>query len=375
MTMRNYTKIFFFAFAILALVSCNSDDGGNITDKDTFDRAALLKNWADNIIIPSYENFALHTADLQAKTEAFVQDPSEASLADLRTSYEEAYVQYQTVALFGMGRAESVNYRMFLNTYPVDEPTVQEKIGTGSYNLELPTSYDEQGFPALDLLINGLAEDNAGTVDFYTTHSNASAYRDYLETVSFRINILTQQVLSDWQNSFRDEFVSNTASSTTGSVDRFTNDYVMYYEKHLRSGKIGIPAGVFTGNPMPQNVEARYSDGLSKTLYLKALGTVQDFFNGKHFDRNETGPSYKQYLDHLNTIKNSTDLSGLINSQFAAIEQQATNLNDDFVEQIQTDNSVMLEAFDELQQNVVLLKLDMLQALSINVDYVDTDGD
>ncbi len=35
----------------------------------------------------------------------------------------------------------------------------------------------------------------------------------------------------------------------------------------------------------------------------------------------------------------------------------------------------MLLTFDELQRNVILLKVDMLQALDINVDFVDTDGD
>jgi hypothetical protein len=35
----------------------------------------------------------------------------------------------------------------------------------------------------------------------------------------------------------------------------------------------------------------------------------------------------------------------------------------------------MLSAYDALQRNVVFMKVDMLQALNINVDYVDADGD
>jgi len=35
----------------------------------------------------------------------------------------------------------------------------------------------------------------------------------------------------------------------------------------------------------------------------------------------------------------------------------------------------MLSTYDGLQKNVVLLKVDMLQALNINVDFVDADGD
>ncbi|MCM4159969.1 peptidase M75 superfamily protein [Antarcticibacterium flavum] len=373
--MTNYNQFFSLVLVALMLVSCTSDDGEREENGNNFDRGALLENWADNIIVPSFQNFALYTEDLEAETEAFVQDPSEASLAQLRNSFEEAYIQFQTVAPFGVGMAETVNYRMFLNTYPVDVATVKSKIESGSYNLELPSSYDEQGFPALDFLLNGVAEQDADIIEYYSIHTDASNYGEYLQAVSSRINKLTQDVLVHWQGSYRDDFVSNTGSSTTGSVDRFTNNYVMYYEKHLRTGKIGIPAGAFTGNPVPQNVEALYSQDLSKDLYLKAVETVKNFFNGKHFGSNVTGPSYKQYLDHLNTVKNSTDLSSLINTQFDAIEEQANDLNNNFLEQVQSNNTVMLEAFDALQKNVVLLKVDMLQALSISVDYVDTDGD
>ena len=35
----------------------------------------------------------------------------------------------------------------------------------------------------------------------------------------------------------------------------------------------------------------------------------------------------------------------------------------------------MLQTYDELQKNVVNMKVDMLQALNIRVDYVDADGD
>jgi hypothetical protein len=35
----------------------------------------------------------------------------------------------------------------------------------------------------------------------------------------------------------------------------------------------------------------------------------------------------------------------------------------------------MTNAYDELQKVVILLKVDMLQAFNVNVDYVDADGD
>ena len=52
-----------------------------------------------------------------------------------------------------------------------------------------------------------------------------------------------------------------------------------------------------------------------------------------------------------------------------------SELNNDFSEQVSQDNLTMLSAYDVIQANVVLLKVDMLQKLNISVDYADADGD
>lgn len=352
--------------ATLVFTACSTEDdstgdgGGNETE--SFDRGAMLVNWADNIIIPAFSDFNTSTQQLEEATVSFTSDPTEGNLSALRSQFESSYIDFQTVAIFDIGKAEEVGYRRFLNTYPLDASAVEEKISSGSYNLELPSSFKEQGFPAMDYLINGLGETDAEIVAKYSSED----YRNYLLDVAKRINSLTAEVNASWQGDYRDNFVNNTSSSSTGSVDKLTNKIVMYFESFLRSGKIGYPSGVFTGTPSPINVEAYYSADLSKTLYLKALESTTDFFNG-----NGSGKSYQQYLEYLER----EDLANDISSQLGAIRSQASNLDANFKNQVETDNSKMLEAYDELQKAVVLFKLDMMQALSISVDYVDSDGD
>ena len=70
-----------------------------------------------------------------------------------------------------------------------------------------------------------------------------------------------------------------------------------------------------------------------------------------------------------------TKLSDKINNQLDSIDSKLNSLNPDFTQQIIQDNLAMLYAFDVIQANVVLLKVDMLQKLNINVDYADADGD
>ena len=277
--------------------------------------------------------------------------------------------------MFEIGKAETLSYRINLNTYPTDGPGMISHIEEGDYNLELPSSFDEQGFPALDFLLYGLAETDGEIVAIYSTSENAALYKDYLGEVAIKIDDLTKAVLDDWKGGFRDAFVGNTSSSNTGSVDKLANDYIFYFEKYLRAGKVGIPAGVFSATPLPQNVEAFYKRDISKQLLIRAISATQDFFNGKHFIGSATGESFKSYLDFLNTVKNGEDLSKLIDDQFIAAKEEANVLNDDFVQQIEADNNKMISVYEELQRNVILLKVDMLQALDISVDYVDADGD
>ncbi|WP_035715973.1 imelysin family protein [Christiangramia echinicola] len=361
----------FLLIATLIFTACSTEDDGNGdgggTETDSFDRGAMLANWADNIIIPAFSSFSGSTQQLEDLTVAFTNDPTEENLTALRSGFESSYIDFQAVAMFDIGKAEELSYRRFLNTYPLDAAEVDNKIASGTYNLELPSSFKEQGFPAMDYLLYGIGETKAEVVTKYSSDN----YRNYLLDVAKRINDLTVEVNSSWQGDFRDDFVNNTSSSSTGSVDKFTNKYIMYYETFLRTGKIGYPSGIFTGSPSPINVEAYYSADLSKTLYLEAINNMVDFFNGKSFNGNQTGKSYKQYLEYLDRGELASDIL----DQFAAIKSQASNLNSNLKSQVETDNTVMLAAYDELQKAVVLLKLDMVQALSISINYVDSDGD
>jgi len=53
----------------------------------------------------------------------------------------------------------------------------------------------------------------------------------------------------------------------------------------------------------------------------------------------------------------------------------ASALSDDFGQQVLEDNTKMTDLYDELNKVVVLLKVDMMQALNIKITYVDADGD
>ena len=112
---------------------------------------------------------------------------------------------------------------------------------------------------------------------------------------------------------------------------------------------------------------------------IEALNSVENFFIGKSSDGLSTGSSFKTYLDYLRSSNNNgeenTDLGQTILTKIETARNTINNLDDNFIDQINNDNIKMLQAFDALQVIVVHLKVDMLQAFNVNVDYVDADGD
>lgn len=380
-----------FLLLFLLIWSC-SEENPSGPDPDDFNREAILVNWADNIILPALQSFSTSTGDLKNAGSVFAETPNQQTLDNLRSAWRESYLAWQHISVFQMDEDSRFQLRNNINLYPLCTaelnqslsseakcaPEIKNNIEGGDYNFELPQQFDVQGFPALDYMLNGLAVDDAGILEYYTTHEHAKSYKNYIQDLTSRIDDLTNEVLEYWENGYRDEFVSNSGNGANASLDMMVNDYIFYYEKYLRAGKIGIPAGVSaisSGTKSSIHVEAYYSNGFSKELFMEALNAAQYFFNGNHFESTQSGESLASYLDYLNSMKEGADLTQLINDQFDAAREQGEGLNPDFVAQIESDNSKMLATYDELQKNVVYMKTDMLQALNINVDYVDADGD
>jgi hypothetical protein len=365
-------KLSILTFILLGFMACEDDNGTDVPT-DSFDRQAMLVNWADNIIVPGYIALAEDVESLRVAVEAFLNDQSEGNFQAVRESWLKAYLSWQDVSMFEIGKAEELMLRDYLNIYPVDTEGILENLGTGSYNLELPSQRDRQGFAAMDFLLYGVGASDEEILDTYTGEEGI-AYLDYLSALSVRIEEMVDATLASWVSGYRDEFVSNDGSSANASVDRLVNDFMFYYEKALRAGKVGIPAGVFSADPLPAHVEGLFSK-TGKQLLQRATNASLNFFTGQHLDGAADGPGLEDYLQALEASRDGMPLDEQIIKQFGVAIASQANLSEDLQQQVATDNTLMLQSYDELQKNVVLMKVDMLQSLNINVDYVDADGD
>ena len=363
-------------FFLLILISCSSDNDVEDEPVPEFDRGSVLENYANNIIIPRYNDFKLSIDNLKSSFETFTSNPTISNYNDVHNLWLDSYKKWQYVEMFNIGKAEEIMYFNTMNTYPVNQGRIIDNIDNANFDLSNPNDWSCQGFPGLDYLLHGIGESKSEVVDLYKKNAK---YGNYANAVISKMVENTNSVVVNW-SSYKSDFISSTNNTATSDFNMLTNDFVYYFEKGLRTNKIGIPAGVFSNIPLNINIEAYFSsknsfDHVSKDLLIEALNAVKLMFTGTS-KTGISGPSFKSYLDYTKSINNNgVDIGATIVSKIATAEQKINELNENFIHEINNNNTKMLATFDALQTIVVNLKTDMLSLFNIAVDYLDADGD
>ena len=359
------------------IIACSSESDEDQNQVADFDRSSILKNYADNIIIPRYNNFKAELDALKTFVDEFASNPNSANFDKVHNQWFNAYKTWQHVEMFNIGKAEQLMYYNTINTYPVDELRINENINSKRYDLSNANDWSSQGLSGVDYMLHGIDDNKEKIIQKYINDVNCGKY---LKNLLVIMTTNTDDIVQDWPT-YKDTFVQSSGNSNSSSLNMITNDFVYYFEKGLRANKIGIPAGVYSGgNTLPSKVEAYYSSinsfqDISKDLAKEALIASENLFLGKSTN-GVNGPSLKTYLDYVYSADvNKENLSPIISSNFQKAKEAIDLLDSNLVNQINNDKTKMLNAFDKLQAIVVNMKTNMLSLLSIQVDYIDADGD
>ena len=366
--MLHFRTTLLITLLLLLTGACSSNTSSD--DQSNFDRAAMLENYGNNIIVPAFESLQTSVDDLQGAAQDFENERTLENLETLQEALKSARLAWQDASPFQFGPSESVLLRASLNTYPVDTEKVSDRVSSGEDSFGTIDSRDAAGLPALGYLLHGVGDTNEEILSMYTTDTDADNRLDYLlGNISF-VKEKVDTATEDWQASGGDYigmFLSeeNAGTDVGSSLGMLINSYVKHYERFLRDGKIGIPAGVRSaGTPRPLAVEAYYG-GYSVELASANLQQVERIF---------TGGDSRGLDDNLEAL-GAGDLSSEIQTQIDEAQSALDGLSDPLSQQIEENNDPVLTTFEEMQQVVTLLKADMTSILGITITYQDNDGD
>lgn len=350
------------------VLSCNKDKN-NPSGGDNLDRKPMLENYANNYVVPAYADMVSELTKLQTAVNAFTAAPDDNTLQAARNAWRTAYITWQKVDMLEFGPGADKALRTYMNIYPVTISKLEANINSGTYDLETFGNKDAQGFPALDYLLNGL------TLSDYTSENGAANRKKYLNDVAAKMLQKVTEVSNEW-NSYKNTFVSNTGTDASSSISQMVNNYVLYYERYFRSGKIGLPVGAMTGIARPDLTESYYNQELAKELATTAITAVINFYEGKSYNGLSSGEGMKTYLAAIGTKDdNGTTMSDLIITELNEALSSIQSLNGTIHENIVNNRTQVLTAYDQIQDVVPLLKVDMVSAFSISITYTDNDGD
>ena len=360
-----------FLLILTTIISCN--EASEEISGPSYDRGTLLNNWYIHSIQPRLSEFKSKLDIMEAASKEFKIKKDNSSLNSLRQKYIDAHMAWQRVEMINIGKAEEIYYNSKMNVYPVNTARVSANISSGTYDFNNANNNAAQGFPTIDYMLYGLGESDEKIIEVYTNDNN---HINYLTDVTENMKNITEDVVGSWET-YKNEFISSTDNTATSAFNIMVNDFLFYYEKGFRANKIGIPGGVFSSGPLPENVEGYYSRVNSKKYAIEAYNGIIEFYEGKQHETGNyySGSTLKSIISDLDENTGDNNLGNKISNKMTIALQKITDLDDDFVNQIETNNTKLLQTYDAIQEIVVLLKVDMLQLLSVTVDYIDADGD
>ena len=364
------SRLLIFCTSLLLFSCGGGDSNDNIPPSlsDDFDRVECLSNIYDNIAILSFHEFQLKLDNLDESSSYYIQNPSDiTALNSLRSSWLDAYLVWQHIEVFShFGIGEDILYGFKMNTYPTDINRTKNIInGIAQFN---PAFLDNQGFPALEYLIYGIESSDEGILNTLNSSSSLTLIGDIVSEMKSNTSLVY-----DWWSKNRSMIVNDNSSTATSSLNLLINDFIYHYEKGFRTNKFGIPAGYFSGGQtFPEKTEAYYAGDISRSLALSSLESIYNVFEGRKYDDNTVvGESMYTYLNFLQEGALADDILTRLDNIYISIN----NLDNDFADQIETNNDEILNTFNLIQSVVAKFKIDMTMAMGVGIDYISGDGD
>jgi predicted lipoprotein len=391
-----FLKLIYFFSALLIIQSCkksgctdpealnyniDAQKDDNSCLYEDYDKLSLLTNLADNYIIPSLDAYKSKIVTLNIHVDSFITNPSISNLTLIRTNWEDALLNWQDIGFLDFGPSEYILLRKQTNTFPIDTTELNNSITLADWNLGYVSSYDSKGLQALDYLLFKPGHTDNELITYFQNNENA---RNYLKALTEDLNQNINYVTNEWitySEDFINDFevtTSNLSTNSQGSsISNIINALCLHYEFYVRRGKVGLPLGVFNGFSqleLPELVECYYS-GKSTQNLVRSVNSLRKYVTGSSYLNNDNGLGLDDYMDFVNAEQNSQQLSTVIDNQFLTILEELNNINGPLSEEIINNKSQITQTYQELQQLVPYMKVDMTSALGVLITYQDNDGD
>ncbi|MBV8883079.1 MAG: hypothetical protein JO235_03635 [Chroococcidiopsidaceae cyanobacterium CP_BM_RX_35] len=128
------------------------------TTSARFSDRQILSDFADKVVVPTFQTFAGKASALSTAINTFTQHPNRQTLQAARTAWVEARSPWEQSECFGFGPVKDQGFDANLDTWPIDENDLKQILASGD---KLTPSYVERlresdkGFHVIEYLLFG----------------------------------------------------------------------------------------------------------------------------------------------------------------------------------------------------------------------------
>lgn len=349
----------------LIFLSCKDTD----QPTGSFDRKPMLEHYASRVILPAFRELELKTGSFRSQVDAFLSDPSSQRLEELRSSWYEAALSWQSANCFNFGPAGESGLKKSL----------VEEIGT----FPTDTALIGQFIDANDTLLNNFDRDTRGffAIEYLLFRSNAlvllqsdDSARSYLRAITAHLYNNVAGVVQAWEGGYSSTFLGSVGTDAGSSTAALYNEFVRSFEQ-AKNFKVGLPAGKRPGQTQaePFLVEGYFS-GFSLPLLEQHLKNLEFVYWGKDLTGLVDGPGLRDYLQ---AVVGGADLVIASDAQWQLVLEALDQVPDDRpLSGLMAENNLAVERLHtELQKHTRFYKSEMSSLLGIAITFASGDGD
>jgi uncharacterized protein len=329
-----------------------------------FDRRAMLRHYADNLVKPAFTDLQTKTAALEAAVLALTAAPDAAKLTATQTAWLAAYESFLQTNAYNIGPTGEDGLRKALveevGTFPVSASKIEAVVVAGTFNFA-DFNRDSRGLTAVEYLLFDPVGGNTAVL----TKLQAANRRAFLTAVVADVKKRVGEAVTGW-NTYADTFVASTGTDAGSSTAVLYNEFVKSFEA-LKNFKVQLPLGKRPGQTAPEPTKAEgYYSGQTVRFWKIQMTAVENNWHG----RNRTGQDGPGFREYLEAVEGGPALITATETQVRAVR---TVLDPIPVEQ---SFPATLETLStELQKQTRFYKSDMSSLLGIAITFSSGDGD
>lgn len=364
--MKHVTYTLSSIFLTVAIIACSSDNESENSPNVEDARVKQLTNFYDHQIIDLQEMHIATATSFVLTIENFNENPTPATLEQVRTSWKETFLIWKQIEPFTLGSVSIGFFHNRIQRWPIETVFIENEInGSDVIDVDFITSLGatSKGYTTAEYLL--FQHNESITLNSFTSDTGAVRRRDFLLALAQNIQQEALSLQAAWV-SLETEFKSELATSVNGSQNKLVNSLIAGLE-FIKNTKL---ENALNEQPIAPTLLEAYRSEYSKEAIAQNIATIKAAYTGDF--NNVAGFGLEEYL--VETLENPTLNTEIINS-FETINTALQAIPSSLEETLSSNPTLIENLRNALSTLVTLMKADFASAANIIVTFSDNDGD